>query len=101
MLVGGVYSGRELSLLCPLGWVDWDWDVLSWMRVEMGWVDLGWVDLGWVGVGGNISVTGVLPRGDSSFSCQLAFRLCAFTKLQSTQKHNILEVDLCTRNTCT
>ena len=39
----------------------------------------------WVGVGGNISVTGVLPRGDSSFSCQLAFRLCAFTKLQSTQ----------------
>ena len=61
------------------------------------------VGLSWarVGVGGNISVTRVLPRGDSSFSCQLAFRLCAFTKLQSTQKHNILEVDLCTRNTCT
>ena len=43
MLVGGVYSGRGLSLLCPLGWVDWDWDGLSWMRVEMGW---GWVGLG-------------------------------------------------------
>ena len=66
----------------------------------MRWVGVG-VGLIGIGVGGNISVTGVLPRGDSSFSCQLAFRLCAFTKLKSTQKQNIFEVDLCTNITCT
>ena len=41
----GLPGGRGLSLLCPLGWVNWDWDGLSWMRVEMGW-GWGWVELG-------------------------------------------------------
>ena len=87
MLVGGVYSGRGLSLLCPLGWVDWDWDGLSWMRVEMGW---GW---GQYLCHRSATLWRLLPLVSARFPVVRLYKV--------TIHSNILEVHLCTRNTCT
>ena len=94
MLVGGVYSGRGLSLLCPLGWVDWDWDGLSWMRVEMGW-GWGWVELGW---GQYLCHRSATPW---RLLLLVSARFPVVRLYKVTIHSNILEVHLCTRNTCT
>ena len=94
LLGGGVYSGRELSLLCPLGWVDWDWDGLSWMRVEMGW---GWVELGW-GWGQYLCHQSATPW---RLLLLVSARFPVVRLYKVTIHSNILEVDLCTNITCT
>ena len=94
-------GGRELSLLCPLGWVDWDWDGLnwnglSWMRVEMGW-GWGWVDLGW-GWGQYLCHRSATPW---RLLLLVSARFPVVRLYKVTIHSNTLEVHLCTRNTCT